>query len=209
MRIRLYLEDGRDISDAEDSMSEMPARQKAFLFPKEVVFARFGLGALPHQRHSKAEQTRSRVRPVRFTGTTPILRVNSLGESIAHYVSVLGFTHEWDDGQFGCVSRGNVEIFLCEGSQGCARTWIYVSVSDADALFDEYSQKGVHIRRSPVNYPWGAREMHAFDLDGHVLRFGSDAIPGEAWGGWIDEHGIRWQPQSDGSWVRGNPEVLN
>lgn len=76
-----------------------------------------------------------------------------------------------DDDQFGCVSRrGNVEIVLREGSQGCAATWIYISVSDVDALFDEYSQKGVRIRRSPVSYPWGAREMHEFDLDGHVLN---------------------------------------
>ncbi|HEX6250068.1 MAG TPA: glyoxalase superfamily protein [Gemmatimonadaceae bacterium] len=140
--------------------------------------------------------------PVRFTGVTPILRVSSLEESIAHYVSVLGFEHQWDDGQFGCVSRGDVELFLCQGSQGCVRTWVYVSVGDADALYDEYRRQGARIRRSPVNYPWGAREMHVLDLDGHVLRFGSDAVPGEPWGEWIDDDGAWWEAQSDGSWVR-------
>lgn len=145
---------------------------------------------------------RSEHGPVRFTGVTPILRVNSLQESIDHYVAVLGFEHEWDDGQFGCVSRGDVELFLCQGSQGCVRTWVYVSVSDADALYDEYRQQGAHIRRSPVNYPWGAREMHVLDLDGHVLRFGSDAVPGEPWGAWIDDDGAFWEVRSDGTWAR-------
>ena len=158
--------------------------------------------------HPPDERPRPGSHPIRFTGTTPILRVDSLEGSIQHYVSVLGFRHQWDDGQFGCVSRGDVQLFLSEGSQGCARTWVYVAVSDVDALFEEYRRSGAHIRRSPVNYPWGAREMHVLDPDSHVLRFGSDAVPGEPWGEWIDEHGVRWQPQADGSWVRVNPETL-
>jgi catechol 2,3-dioxygenase-like lactoylglutathione lyase family enzyme len=214
VRVRTFIEEGYDPEAAEDSMAEMPARAKAFLFPVEVVFERFGLPKSRLRGVSEdfeviSEPLRRRAAPVRFTGMTPILRVSSLEESIDHYVSVLGFRREWDDGQFGCVSRGEVQLFLCEGMQGCTQTWVYISVNDADALYEEYRQRAAQIRRSPVNYPWGARELHVQDLDGHVLRFGSDAVPGEPWGEWIDDQGAWWQPQADGSWVRVDPDMLN
>lgn len=71
----------------------------------------------------------------------------------------------------------------------------------SDGTFGSIS-RGARIRVPPTNYPWGAREVHVFDLDGHVLRFGSDAIEGEPMGEWLDEEGVRWQPQPDGSWTR-------
>jgi hypothetical protein len=50
---------------------------------------------------------------------------------------------------------------------------------------------GARIRRPPTNYPW-AFEMQVEDLDGNVLRFGSDSIPGESYGEWLDMHGRLW-----------------
>ena len=43
LRTRWDLERGLDLEEIEDHMAEMPARAKAFLFPREVVFSRFGL----------------------------------------------------------------------------------------------------------------------------------------------------------------------
>jgi hypothetical protein len=34
--------------------------------------------------------------------------------------------------------------------------------------------------------------MQVEDLDGHVLRIGSDSIKGEPEGEWLDMHGQRW-----------------
>ena len=56
------------------------------------------------------------------------------------------------------------------------------------------------MRHPPTNYPWGARELQVTDPDGHVLRFGSDAVPGEPLGDWLDGDGVRWVPQPDGTW---------
>jgi hypothetical protein len=55
--------------------------------------------------------------------------------------------------------------------------WVFhwIGVSDAAALFEEYKQKSVDIIMEPVNFPW-ALEMRITDLDGHVLRFGSDPL---------------------------------
>ncbi|HET6764446.1 MAG TPA: VOC family protein [Longimicrobiaceae bacterium] len=137
---------------------------------------------------------------VRFGGTTPILRVDDLDASLAFYTGQLGFAEEWRAGGFASVGRGRATLMLCEGDQGQAGTWVYVGVSDADALHAEFRGRGVAIRQPPTNYPWGAREMQVCDPDHHVLRFGSDALPGEPIGDWVDGSGTRWRPQPDGSW---------
>lgn len=137
-----------------------------------------------------------------FEGATPILRVADFEASVAYYEEALGFTLAWRDGRFGSVKRGNATIMLCEGSQGCAGTWLYLSVADADALHEEYLGRGAIIRHPPTNFPWGSRELHVFDPDGHVLRLGSEVRRGEPLGPWLDEAGARWLPQPDGSWRR-------
>ncbi len=137
---------------------------------------------------------------VEFGGVTPILRVASLDASLAWYVDVLGFAVQWREDGFASVGRGRASLMLCEGGQGHPGTWTYVGVSDADALHEELHARGAAIRHPPTNYPWGAREMQVSDPDGHVLRFGSDAVPGEPVGEWLDGEGVRWIPQPDGSW---------
>ena len=54
--------------------------------------------------------------------------------------------------------------------------------------------RGAVIRHPPTNYPWGSRELHVTDPDGHVLRFGADLKKGEPLGEWLDGEGRRWLP---------------
>jgi uncharacterized glyoxalase superfamily protein PhnB len=49
----------------------------------------------------------------------------------------------------------------------------YISVRDADALYAEYTAKGVEFTREPGDTPWGAREFVVKDCDGRLLAFGS------------------------------------
>jgi len=137
--------------------------------------------------------------PVAFEGVCPILRVKSLSASVDYYVKILGFKVDWgypDDGSsfFASVSRGACHIFLSEGDQGNPGTWVWVGVQDADALLAEYQQTGAKIRHPPTNYPW-ACEMQVEDLDGNVLRFGSDSKKNEPFGEWLDMYGKCWPPQ--------------
>jgi hypothetical protein len=91
-------------------------------------------------------------------GVTPILRVRSLAASIDYYTGVLSFKLDWQSpGILASVSRGRCCIFLCEGDQGNPGAWVWIGVSDAEALFDEYRAKGAKVRHPPTNYPW-ARE---------------------------------------------------
>lgn len=108
-----------------------------------------------------------------FSGAVPILNVKNFAASADYYVNKLGFEKEWDWGSpanFGCVGRGEAQIFLCEGGQGQSGMWISIFLEDVDALHEEYKKSGAIILEPPKNYPWGSREMLVEDLDGHRLR---------------------------------------
>ena len=142
--------------------------------------------------------------PMVFEGVTPILRVQSLEASILHYTSVLGFKIDWQTPYFASVSRDRCSIFLSLGDQGHAGGWVWVGVSDADALLEEYRRTGAKIRHKPTNYQW-AYEMQVEDPDGNVLRFGSEAKSGQPIGEWLDMRGDRWVTSNGNEWTRVEP----
>ncbi|MDE2887608.1 MAG: glyoxalase superfamily protein [Gemmatimonadota bacterium] len=128
-----------------------------------------------------------------FTAVTPILNVESVEASIAHYTSVLGFKKNWDwpaeeeDKTFASISNGEVTVFLSEKGQGARPVWIYYSVDNVDELHEKLARAGAEIRQKPVDRPWGAREMLVADRDGHILRIGGPSNGGHGESG--EEHG--------------------
>lgn len=141
---------------------------------------------------------------VGFEGINAIFRVANIQASIDYYVNALGFTVEWRMPAFACVKRGRGSIFLCEGDQGHFGTWIWVGVTDAEALYKQYQESGAKIRHRPTNYPW-AYEMQVEDIDGNVLRLGSEPKEDEPEGEWLDMHGVRWLKNSEGGYTRVAP----
>ncbi len=150
------------------------------------------------------EESASR-HPVAIEGVTPILRVENLAASVDHYVRVLGFELDWHEpGVLGSVSRGRCTLFLCEGDQGNRGAWVWIGVSNVDALCEEYRSRGATVRHPPTNYAW-AREMQIEDPDGNVLRFGSEPDEEEPIGEWLDMRGDRWTRSPGGGWTRVQP----
>ncbi|MFZ0743263.1 MAG: glyoxalase superfamily protein [Terracidiphilus sp.] len=129
---------------------------------------------------------------ITFEGRCPILRVQSLQASIEYFVNVLGFKLDWQGPFFASVSRGRAGIFLSQGDQGNPGTWVWIGVSDVEALHKEYQRKGAKIRHEPTNYQW-ALEMQVEDPDGNVLRVGSEPKGGEPFGDWLDMYGKTWK----------------
>jgi predicted enzyme related to lactoylglutathione lyase len=117
---------------------------------------------------------------VLFEGSQPILRVEDMNASLRFYVDQLGFKNvHWGTDEFTSVNRDRAGIYLCKGSQGAGKAWIWIGVEDVEKLQDEFKARGVIIRMPPTNYPW-ALEMHVEDPDGNVIRFGSEpkgAVP--------------------------------
>lgn len=136
-----------------------------------------------------------------FGGVTPILRVQSLAAAVDYYVNVLGFKIDFHEpGIIASVSRDRCCIFLIEGDQGNPGSWVWIGVSDVDALYEVYQSKGALIRQPPTNFSW-ACEMQIQDPDGNVLRMGSEPKDGVPFGPWLDMHGRRWMPKPDGGWT--------
>lgn len=137
-----------------------------------------------------------------FEGVTPILRVGNLAASLEYYVGVLGFKVNWGgEADFASISRDRCHIFLCQGDQGNAGSWVWIGVGDAEALFNEYTSRGAKVRNPPNNFPW-AYEMQVEDLDGNVLRMGSEPKPGNVFGEWCDMRGDLWTMKPEGGWKR-------
>lgn len=136
-----------------------------------------------------------------FESMTPILRVEDMQAAIDYYTRILGFHLEWNDATFGSIRRGRCHIFLAAGDQGHPGSWMYIGVEDCDAVHAEFVSRGARIRHAPTNYDW-AYEMQVEDLDGNVLRIGSEPKEGEARGEWLDMNGVRWRMDGEGRWTR-------
>jgi uncharacterized glyoxalase superfamily protein PhnB len=111
----------------------------------------------------------------------PILKVENLTTSLAFYVDVLGFLQDWvhrkDSFAMAGISRDNCAIYLCQGDQGGSGAWIWIGVEDVQTLYEQYKAKDATIVLPPTNYSW-AYEMRIRDPDGHMLRIGSESLPG-------------------------------
>ncbi|HEX4285859.1 MAG TPA: glyoxalase superfamily protein [Terracidiphilus sp.] len=140
---------------------------------------------------------------IEFGGVSPILRVTDMAASIDYYINKLGFKVNWGypgDGKslFASISRGRCCLFLSVGDQGHPGTWVWIDGKHVESLYLEFVASGAKIRNPPTNYEW-AMEMQIEDLDGNVLRFGSDPRKDEANGPWLDMNGDRWIKVDDGS----------
>ena len=144
-----------------------------------------------------------------FGGVTPVLRVANVSASIDYYTHVLGFKVDFrfpneNAPFFASVSRGRCGLFLSEGDQGHPGSWVWIDGVDVEKVHEEFRASGAKIRNPPTNYEW-ALEMQVEDIDGNVLRIGSDPKKDEPIGDWLDMHGVRWRKLPNGSHQRIEP----
>lgn len=131
--------------------------------------------------------------PARFGPPATILRVADVRASVAHHMNALGFTVDWDEGYFVSVTRGRCTLLLTDTDQTRAQTWVWIGVADVATVHEELRASGARVRRPPTNHPW-ALEMQIEDLDGNVLRIGSEPLPDQPCGGFLDASGKLWDP---------------
>ncbi|MCM4076742.1 bleomycin resistance protein [Paractinoplanes hotanensis] len=114
---------------------------------------------------------------ITFKRVVPIIPVKDLEAALARY-RTLGFTaHAYDGPQrYGFVDRGDVSIHLTEWDEhDPARTAasVYLYVSDADAVHDEWTAAVEGHFGAPRDTPWGLREFTYVDAEGTLHRVGS------------------------------------
>ena len=119
----------------------------------------------------------------------PYFLVDDVVATANHYRDKLGFQYDrfWGDPpRFCMVWRRGVTIMLSQSEvSGLARpnhramphsdAWdAYIWVDDADALYEEFTSKGVTIARAICDQPYGCRDFDVEDSNGYRLCFGHD-----------------------------------
>lgn len=111
----------------------------------------------------------------------PLLHVSSSKIAEEFYCTGLGFTKEWeyrppapdnDDPAYLGLRRDGVWLHASSFSgDGVAGGVAAFYVREVDALFAEFTGRGVSIELPPCDQSWGNREMYVRDPDGNSLRF--------------------------------------
>jgi catechol 2,3-dioxygenase-like lactoylglutathione lyase family enzyme len=124
----------------------------------------------------------------------PILNVTDVEASVAWFGKLgwnKGFDWRGTPGgpvDFGAVTAGDNEIFLCRDGQGGRGrgenrstragaeqqadqgVWVAIWVDDVDAVHERALAEGLEITHPPTDEPWNVREFHVRHPDGHVFR---------------------------------------
>ncbi|WP_037569874.1 bleomycin resistance protein [Phaeacidiphilus oryzae] len=115
-----------------------------------------------------------------FTSVSPVVPVRDLDAALDRYRR-LGFAANAYQGpeRYGFVERDAVALHLTEWAEhDPLRTGsvVYLYVTDADAVYAEWTAAGVDGRFSaPADTPYGLREFAYVDTDGTAHRVGSPA----------------------------------
>lgn len=106
--------------------------------------------------------------------TIPVLASLDLDESVRFYSEQLGFDRlQLVPGEYAIVARDGAQIHFwrCDERRIAEHTSCYVRAADVDALYQEFTARGVRIE-PPQTRDWGMRELYVVDPHGNLLKFG-------------------------------------
>ena len=137
-----------------------------------------------------------------FGKAIPVFWVKDVKASVDYYTNALGFKVDWTADGFASVSRDKCNIFLTSDKQSQPRMWIWIGIEgEVRSLHAQLVAAGAKIRNPPSNFEW-ALEMQIEDLDGNVLRIGSDPEDDQPLGIFPDADGVRWKHLGNGKHER-------
>lgn len=118
----------------------------------------------------------------KITGSAPYFIVSDLERSLDYYCDVLGFTRPRLWGEPPCFAMPSRDGFILMLSQTEASpqpnavhdgAWdAYFWITDADALFQEFTARGAHVAYEICVQEYDIKEFAIKDPDGHILAFG-------------------------------------
>ena len=118
---------------------------------------------------------------MKMTGPTPMLRTWDLAASISFYESILGFTCEHRNDEWGWASlrRDGAALMLAtpnahdEAKSAAFTGSLYFHTNDVDAIWQAWKDQ-VRVCYAPENFAYGMREFAIFDNNGYLLQFGQE-----------------------------------
>jgi DNA-binding MarR family transcriptional regulator len=165
--------------DVDEQLSER-------LTDEQVAAMRAGLAALAQIKVVSRAAGTGRRRERQLRRFAPIFTVASVAAALEHYAG-LGFdVSPYEDGDdYGFAWRDGVGLHVQAGHEhgpdeahdhdhGHGPGSAYLYVSDADALYEQWSQPGLGgSTRAPEDTDYDMREGAHVDPDGNLIRFGS------------------------------------
>lgn len=115
-----------------------------------------------------------------FLHCAPVLPVDNALDTGRFYEAKLGFKISFTYGEppsYIGLRRDGVSIHLSEREDTRKKIepcHVYVFVSDADAVYEEYRSKGVTIATPPEDQDYAMRDFDLVDPNGHFLTFGQN-----------------------------------
>ncbi|HSD13354.1 MAG TPA: VOC family protein [Flavobacterium sp.] len=115
----------------------------------------------------------------KFKPIRPMLWTNELKETIAFYVTILGFTSGEYNEDWGWASlyKDDAEIMLAKPNEHTSfdkptfTGSFYINVDDADELWEQLKDK-CNVCYEIETFEWGMREFAIYDNNGYLLQFG-------------------------------------
>jgi uncharacterized glyoxalase superfamily protein PhnB len=122
----------------------------------------------------------------RMVNVAPVFLVKDVVASVEYWSTKAGFETDRIYGEppnFAMSARDGVVLMLAQTPPGVdppPANWrvadktnqAYIWVTDADALYAEFKERGATIDYTIYNTPWGTREFGIQDLDDHDITFG-------------------------------------
>lgn len=110
----------------------------------------------------------------------PVISVKDTSKAENYYCNILGFRKMFayrpdpnrNDPCYLGVARDGVWLHLESFKpERAGLTGAFLSVTDVDQLYAEFSGRGATCQLPPTDQTWGNRETHIRDQDGNVLCF--------------------------------------
>src|SRR6266478_7547929 len=126
----------------------------------------------------------ARLRPresAKMHGSTTVLTVKDIMESLAYYRDKLGFDVAFEYGKptfYVGLCSGEVTLHLIAASQTPRQPGhgaVSIIVDDVDALHADLMKRGAKVLKAPKDYDYGLRDFDVADLDGNMIFFGMES----------------------------------
>jgi catechol 2,3-dioxygenase-like lactoylglutathione lyase family enzyme len=114
-------------------------------------------------------------------GSTTVMTVKNVLESLAYYRDKLGFDVAFEYGEptfYIGLCSGEVTLHLIAAAKAPrppGHGAVSIFVDDVDVLHAELVKRGAKVLKAPQDYDYGLRDFDVADLDGNMIFFGMES----------------------------------
>jgi catechol 2,3-dioxygenase-like lactoylglutathione lyase family enzyme len=116
---------------------------------------------------------------MKILGAATVFQVKNLEASLKFYRDILGFTEDFQFGEYAGVHLGELHLHLCAHtvwSRPSGGGSVSVFSDEVDTYCANLRSRGAKIEREPADEPYGMRDFVVSDPDGNLLTFGCELV---------------------------------